>query len=89
MKAYAISLAIGVLVGIIYGLLGVRSPAPPLIALAGLLGILIGEQAVPLTKHLIAGHPPAIAWQKAGAGAKALGRLPGDESPKIGSRSDG
>jgi XapX domain-containing protein len=78
MRAYVISLAVGILVGGIYGLLGVRSPAPPLIALAGLLGILIGEQAVPLARHLIAGNPPGVAWLKCGNGEKAFGRLPGD-----------
>ena len=52
MKPYLISLAVGVLVGIIYALLNVRSPAPPVVALVGLLGILIGEQLVPLAKHL-------------------------------------
>jgi XapX domain-containing protein len=50
---YLISLGAGLLVGAIYGLLGVRSPAPPLVALVGLLGILVGEQAVPAAKHLI------------------------------------
>jgi xanthosine utilization system XapX-like protein len=60
-----------------------------LIALTGLLGILIGEQAAPLAKHLIAGHPPAVAWQKIGGGAKALGRLPGDASTKSGNPADG
>jgi len=30
MKAYIISLGVGVLVGVIYSLLHVRSPAPPL-----------------------------------------------------------
>ena len=43
MKAYLLSLAAGILVGVIYKTLNVRSPAPPLIALLGLLGILIGE----------------------------------------------
>jgi XapX domain-containing protein len=81
-QAYLISLAVGLLVGILYGLIGVRSPAPPLIALAGLLGMVLGEQAVPLAKHMIVGHPPAVAWQKTGGGAKALGRLPGDASAK-------
>lgn len=42
-KAYAISLGIGVLVGVIYALLNTRSPAPPIIALLGLLGMLVGE----------------------------------------------
>ena len=48
MKAYVISLAVGLLVGVIYSLLHVRSPAPPSIALVGLLGILLGEQLLPL-----------------------------------------
>lgn len=44
MKTYLVALAIGLLVGVIYGVLGVRSPAPPLVALVGLLGMLVGEQ---------------------------------------------
>lgn len=55
MKVYLLSLGAGLLVGVIYGLLGVRSPAPPVIALLGLLGILAGEQAAPLAKRLIQG----------------------------------
>jgi XapX domain-containing protein len=46
MMPYLLSIAIGLGVGITYGLLGVRSPAPPVIALLGLLGMLVGEQAV-------------------------------------------
>jgi XapX domain-containing protein len=80
MKPYLISLGVGLVVGAFYGVLGVRSPAPPLIALAGLLGILVGEQAIPIAKHLIGGHSPAVAWEKEDRGAKALGRLPGDTS---------
>lgn len=57
MKAYLLSLATGVLVGVIYNLLGVRSPAPPVIALIGLLGMVIGEQALPVVRHLVA-EPP-------------------------------
>jgi XapX domain-containing protein len=52
MKPYLVSLAIGVLVGVIYALFGVRSPAPPVIALVGLLGILVGEQLPPLVRHI-------------------------------------
>ncbi len=53
MKAYLISLGAGLLVGIVYSLLHVRSPAPPTIALVGLLGMLAGEQIVPLvSRHL-------------------------------------
>jgi len=46
MRDYAISLTVGLGVGVVYGLLRFQSPAPPLIALIGLLGMLIGEQAV-------------------------------------------
>jgi XapX domain-containing protein len=51
MKAYLISLAAGMLVGVIYAVINVRSPAPPVIALIGLLGMLLGEQSVPLVKR--------------------------------------
>lgn len=57
MKPYIVSLAVGILVGAIYALLRVRSPAPPVVALAGLLGILIGEQGVDMARALLA--PPA------------------------------
>ena len=53
MKPYLLSLGAGLVVGIVYSLLNVRSPAPPVIALVGLLGILAGEQIVPLTNHYI------------------------------------
>lgn len=56
MKIYLVTLGVGLLVGMIYGLLNVRSPAPPIIALVGLLGILAGEQVPPLVKRLLAGH---------------------------------
>ena len=61
MKPYLLSLAAGVLVGVIYALIGVRSPAPPTIALIGLLGILLGEQAVPVATRLIR-HEPVLAY---------------------------
>jgi XapX domain-containing protein len=56
-KMYLVSLGAGVLVGVIYSLLQVRSPAPPLIALIGLLGMLFGEQVIPVSKILIASPP--------------------------------
>ena len=52
MKIYLLSLGAGLLVGIVYSLLGVRSPAPPIVALIGLAGILIGEQLIPVAKRL-------------------------------------
>jgi XapX domain-containing protein len=42
---YLISLAIGLGVGLLYGALDFRSPAPPAIALVGLLGMLAGESS--------------------------------------------
>lgn len=62
MKVYLISLAIGVLVGVIYGLLNVRSPAPPVVALLGLLGILVGEQVVPIVKASWQQQPAVASW---------------------------
>lgn len=61
---YLMSIGAGVLVGIIYALINVRSPAPPAIALLGLLGMLIGEQMVPIAKRVIAGEPLSISWFK-------------------------
>lgn len=54
MKIYIISLVVGILAGLLYGVLQVRSPAPPVAALIGLLGMLIGEQMIPFGKHLVA-----------------------------------
>ncbi|MER9296754.1 XapX domain-containing protein [Mesorhizobium sp. M0621] len=62
MKPYVISLAVGLLVGVIYGLLNVRSPAPPIIALVGLFGILVGEQLPPLVKNMWRSEPAALSW---------------------------
>jgi XapX domain-containing protein len=45
MKTLLISFVVGVLVGFAYGVIGVKSPAPPIVALVGLLGIVLGEQA--------------------------------------------
>lgn len=56
MKPYLLSLGGGLGVGVLYSLIGVRSPAPPVIALLG-LGILAGEQAVPLAHRRIADEP--------------------------------
>lgn len=57
MSTGLISLAAGVLIGLMYAGLKVRSPAPPALALIGLLGMLAGEQA---TRHLLSrdGTPP-------------------------------
>ena len=43
MSPLLISLGAGALAGLIYALLKVRSPAPPAVALIGLLGMVIGS----------------------------------------------
>ena len=48
--SYIISLVAGLVVGLLYWAFKVQSPAPPLIALTGLLGMVIGEHAIPIVK---------------------------------------
>lgn len=76
MKLYIAALAAGLLVGAIYSLLNVRSPAPPVVALVGLFGILLGEQIVPVARHLIAGCSLREAIGRAECGGHVLGSLP-------------
>jgi XapX domain-containing protein len=76
MKMYVLSLAAGLLVGVIYSLLGIRSPAPPLVALVGLLGILLGEQIVPVAGQIVTGNDLASAWREAGCAPRLFGLLP-------------
>ena len=79
MKPYLISLAVGLLVGVIYGALNVRSPAPPVIALVGLLGILLGEQAAPIAKQVLAGKTLSISWIKANCKEHVFASMPGPQ----------
>jgi XapX domain-containing protein len=75
MKPYIVSLALGLLVGIIYALFNVRSPAPPVIALVGLLGILLGEQIPPLVKQALTTQRTA-AWMDNQVKPHMFGQLP-------------
>jgi len=85
MKPYLLSIGVGLLVGVIYSLLGVRSPAPPAIALLGLLGMLLGEQAVPIAKRLLT-KAPVVAYLKTSEcagqvlGPQALTKTPDDQA---------
>lgn len=81
MKPYLFSLAAGLLVGVVYSLLNVRSPAPPVIALVGLLGILLGEQAVPLVRRALAKEAVTVGWVKEQCGAHVFGELPAAPPP--------
>ena len=76
MKLYLVSLLVGVLVGVIYGLLNVRSPAPPVVALIGLAGILIGEQLVPLAKQWVAKEPISVSSVSAQLRSHSFAPLP-------------
>jgi XapX domain-containing protein len=59
MTGYLVSLLMGLAVGAAYGLVQVNSPAPPMIALVGLFGMVLGQQAVDMAKrHFV---PPAQA----------------------------
>ena len=44
MKVLLLSFLVGLGVGVLYGLIRVKSPAPPIVALLGLLGMVLGEQ---------------------------------------------
>ncbi|MGA0561296.1 XapX domain-containing protein [Ancylobacter sp. VNQ12] len=77
MKLYLASLAGGLLVGIVYSLINVRSPAPPVVALIGLFGMLLGEQVVPVARHLIKGDGLFAAIGLADCSSHVLGQLPG------------
>ncbi len=79
MKLYGLSLGVGLLVGLIYGLLGVRSPAPPLVALVGLLGILVGEQAIPAGTQWLARTGFASAFAKAHVDNNPSGQASGPQ----------
>jgi XapX domain-containing protein len=76
MKIYLLSLGAGLLVGVIYALLNVRSPAPPVVTLVGLLGILIGEQAVPLAKRVLGGEAISVGMVRSQCSEHVFGELP-------------
>jgi len=77
MKPYLLSLGVGVLVGIIYALFQVRSPAPPVVALVGLLGILVGEQLPSLARQAWAGEQTHLSWLRGQVQPHVFGELPG------------
>ena len=81
MKMYIVSLAVGLLVGLIYGFLNVRSPAPPVIALVGLLGILVGEQLPPLARQAWARESGQVSWLRTQVKPHVFGELPGAQPP--------
>jgi XapX domain-containing protein len=71
MRVYLFSLGAGLLAGVVYSLLNVRSPAPPVVALVGLLG----EQIIPVAKQLLSGSSVAATWRQ--CTPHVFGLLPG------------
>lgn len=87
-KPYLLSLGVGILVGVIYALFQVRSPAPPVIALVGLLGILIGEQLPPLVRQTWAREQAHASWLKGQVKPHVFGELPGARTSPSLARTD-
>jgi XapX domain-containing protein len=73
MRIHVVVLATGVLVGITYT---IRSAPPPVVALGGLLGILIGEKVAPTAKRLLAGEPISLGCPKTDCVPNVFGELP-------------
>jgi XapX domain-containing protein len=88
MKPYLLSAAVGLLVGVIYALFNVRSPAPPVIALVGLLGILAGEQIPPLVKRWLAPPATATSWLHHQVKPHMFGELPRCAEATVNPRPD-
>ncbi|WP_145145537.1 DUF1427 family protein [Roseomonas gilardii] len=80
---YLLSLGAGLLAGVVYSLLGVRSPAPPTIALIGLLGILLGEQIVPVVQRLFSGEPLTLSMLSRECGQHLFGDLPARSTSRL------
>lgn len=72
MSSLLISLAAGVFIGLIYALLNVRSPAPPAVALVGLLGMIVGSSLGGKLTHPVAATMPVDKAQHAIAADKPL-----------------
>ena len=89
MRPYLVSLGAGILVGVVYALLKVRSPAPPVVALVGLLGILVGEQLVPLAKRLLSPQPVTTAWVSSQCKEHVFGELPTADCAKSETKASG
>jgi len=66
MKMYIASAVLGLIVGAFYALVNVRSPAPPPVALVGLLAIFVGQQL--MTPLIARFHPAPVSQESAAPG---------------------
>lgn len=71
MSPLLISLGAGALIGLVYSLIRVQSPAPPAVALVGLLGMVIGSS---LGGKLL--HNESSAWLPAGSQSQIATHMP-------------
>lgn len=83
LKPYVFSFLAGILAGIVYTMIGVQSPAPPTVALAGLLGILAGEQILPVVRRMLLGVRLKAAWSEAKCSQHMFGPLPGGQVSNV------
>jgi XapX domain-containing protein len=86
MKPYFLSLLAGMLAGAVYGAISVRSPAPPIVALMGLLGMLAGEQILPIVRRLLSGIELSAAWHEAQCSRHMFGSLPRNDASDVSRR---
>jgi len=75
-----ISLGAGIIVGVIYSLVRIPSPAPPLFALLGLFGILVGSQLIPTVQKHFAASPVHAAKQFAESQGQHSPAIPAGQS---------
>ncbi|GLU31003.1 XapX domain-containing protein [Trinickia caryophylli] len=86
MKPYVFSILAGMLAGAVYGAISVQSPAPPVVALTGLLGMLAGEQILPVARRLFSGFKLRAAWREAKCSQHMFGALPGNHASEVSRR---
>ncbi|MEV5343347.1 DUF1427 family protein [Streptomyces sp. NPDC052676] len=60
LRAAAVSFAAGLLMGAVYWALDIVSPAPPLLGLTGLFGIVVGERAAHAVRARWRRRVPAV-----------------------------
>lgn len=88
MKAWIISLVCGAAAGVLYALLDVHSPAPPVVALLGLFGMLVGEQLIPIGRRLVSREPLTWLWFRHECVPKISGTAPPRPRRKAATRND-
>ena len=80
----------GVLVGMIYSLLNIRSPTPPLMTLVGLLGRSDSEQVIPIAREMFSRRDSRWPGSSRGRTPHIFGMSPGwHDEPQLTSDAEG